>query len=346
MVQGARFNLLAITALLALSGCGDDGTDPGDGGENPDTGFTCPDPRGCPTGCCDGTSCLDGDTLLSCGAEGDTCRPCADGGECIDGACRPPACEASCMGCCSETGCETGTSTGACGSAGSACIECIPGEECSAGACVCVPACGTRVCGPDGCGGECGAGCTDDEVCNAAGSGCEAPSCTSCGDCADEEACLFGRCQSPWGQTYRVTMIDGAFPAEPAPDECWDTTLGFGCGLPDPTVMVSSDESSWRVGCDDDTLMPTWEGTADLVIGRSDALFIRLVDEDVGGAFGCDGFTNDQPCVFHFSGPDHPGSTPESTAALRDIICTGAFDEPVGAVCAAGYELSFTIEAI
>jgi len=42
----------------------------------------------------------------------------------------------------------------------------------------CVPACGDRVCGPDGCGGTCGAGCTGSDKCLLDGSACAAdPGC-------------------------------------------------------------------------------------------------------------------------------------------------------------------------
>lgn len=331
--------------MVLLGACGGDAPPP-DGGAVDGGAFTCPDPRGCPTGCCDGTSCQPGDSLLSCGVEGDTCRPCADGSACVGGACRPAACEASCAGCCTTTGCEAGTSTSACGSGGNACTPCIAGEECSAGSCECVLDCEGRVCGPDGCGGECGAGCDAEEVCNAAGTGCETPGCTSCTDCGGDEACLFGRCQSLWGRTYRVTMVDGTFPERTAEAACWDTTLGFGCGLPDPTAMVSADGASWRFSCAEDSLGPEWTGTTDLVLERSDALHVRLVDEDVGGAFGCDGFTNDAACGFFFTGPDHPEATPESTQALRDTICLGSFDRSLDFVCDPGFAVAFTIVPI
>lgn len=342
-------SILTFASLVVLlSACGEDPPS-GDGGTRADTGgtvFTCPDPRGCPSGCCDGTSCLGGDTLLSCGIDGDTCRPCMDGGECIDGACRPAICEAGCEGCCAATGCQPGTAPTACGGAGGSCIECIAGERCNEGACECVPECADHICGPDGCGGECGAGCPAAEVCNAEGTGCAPPACTSCADCTDEEACLFGRCQSPWGQTYRVVVHEGTFPERTSDGTCWDTTLGLGCDLPDPTVMVSTDESSWRTGCTEDTLHPVWEGSVDLVIGRSDALYIRLVDEDVGGSLGCDGFTNDPGCSFHFAGPDHPDAVPMSTESLRNIICTSSFEDSLEAVCDPGFAVTFSMEAI
>lgn len=37
----------------------------------------------------------------------------------------------------------------------------------------CVPECGAHVCGPDGCGGFCGPGCEDGELCRLDGSGCD-----------------------------------------------------------------------------------------------------------------------------------------------------------------------------
>lgn len=51
----------------------------------------------------------------------------------------------------------------------------------------CVPACGNRSCGPDGCGGTCGAGCTSPEVCSngACASSCPMGRETCEGTCVD-----------------------------------------------------------------------------------------------------------------------------------------------------------------
>ena len=74
----------------------------------------------------------------------------------------------------------------------------------------CVPACGTNVCGPDGCGGECGVcdvglDCTAgqcvepppdcDVLC--AGKDCGWQDVCNCGECGADLACIGGTCQTP-----------------------------------------------------------------------------------------------------------------------------------------------------
>ena len=69
----------------------------------------------------------------------------------------------------------------------------------------CVPSCGERVCGPDGCGGSCGA-CDADAVCwdgVCCAAACEGRECGpdgcggSCGVCDDRTVCLDGACCLP-----------------------------------------------------------------------------------------------------------------------------------------------------
>ncbi|RLB45475.1 MAG: hypothetical protein DRJ42_29825 [Deltaproteobacteria bacterium] len=303
----------------------------------PDGSYACPDPRGCPSGCCDGTVCMPGTTSAACGMMGDSCRACGSGDECTGQACRPVACEESCGGCCSDTGCETGDTAAACGTGGNVCDECIDGETCQTGSCVCVPDCGTRVCGPDGCGGECGSGCTGTDVCNAAGTACEAPSCSDCDGCGADEVCNFGHCESPWGRTYRITLVDGDFPPTNDEGDSWDIFSG----LPDPTVAVSVDGAGHRYACSDDTLEPAWLEDIDVMLERDSSLEFAFIDEDPGGAWGCDGHTNDSVCDFlSFEGPGAGGSD------LRQIICDGSYTSSLDAVCDPGYSVSFLIEAL
>ena len=74
----------------------------------------------------------------------------------------------------------------------------------------CVPACGTSVCGPDGCGGECGV-CDAGTECNAGQCVEPPPDCDAlcmgvecgwkdvcnCGECAEGLACIASTCQQP-----------------------------------------------------------------------------------------------------------------------------------------------------
>ncbi|HOX46198.1 MAG TPA: hypothetical protein PK668_21520 [Myxococcota bacterium] len=48
------------------------------------------DPSTCPAGCCDGTSCLPGDTRDACGRGGGACLECLGQQTCVDGACDAP----------------------------------------------------------------------------------------------------------------------------------------------------------------------------------------------------------------------------------------------------------------
>lgn len=112
--------------------------------------------------------------------------------------------------------------------------DCPTGFDCVAGACTpaCTPSCGARACGADGCGGTCGEGCTDGEICTAEGRCIErecAPDCTDrecgvdlvcglrCGECGAGRDCgENGRC-------------GGCVPSCAA-RECGDDGCGGSCG--------------------------------------------------------------------------------------------------------------------
>ncbi|MCU0696613.1 MAG: hypothetical protein MUC96_08800, partial [Myxococcaceae bacterium] len=53
----------------------------------------------CPTGCCDGTTCVTGTEATACGARGQACTRCPSGESCVSGTCS--GCAQSCTsGCC------------------------------------------------------------------------------------------------------------------------------------------------------------------------------------------------------------------------------------------------------
>lgn len=108
----------------------------------------------CPSGCCDGTSCVvrsittcgsQGSTCVSCdGAASDNCSsdgacrcgsggPCGAGQKCVAGAC---VCDAStCSGCCDGNVCQPGTDKAACGTGGGSCQNCKGNRSCVSGQC-------------------------------------------------------------------------------------------------------------------------------------------------------------------------------------------------------------------
>ncbi len=227
--------------------------------------------------CATGTSCRGActDTMRdrrNCGACNTRCR----GREfCVAGMCTR-SCTPSCAGrVCGDDGC--GGSCGNCGGGhyctasgscacpsgqaecGSTCVDtssdpahcggcdrpCGGGETCISGACssACLPLCGGRACGPDGCGGECGM-CAADRACDGSGAcvcggasadcggGCidvssDPTNCGACGRaCGAEEPCVGGRCltagvpdaSTPDAEPGTDASIDGDIPDDAATD--------------------------------------------------------------------------------------------------------------------------------
>lgn len=247
-----------------------------------------------------------------------------------------PSCAVTCGGCCEvDSTCVTGNSVVACGIGGSACVACAPDQSCVDGICrACEPSCEGRECGDDGCGGVCVPGCSTGQTC-AAGS-CVSAGCTTCAECGPDEACLSGSCASVWGRLLRITLEGASFPDRTSSGACWDIP---GCGPPDPSVVVSTSGRDARIACSDDTLTPAWSQYVDVLPFRSDSIDFRLLDEDAGGAAGCDGYTNDEECGFRWLGPEHPDYT--GVSSIRDLVCAGRFD---GIVCP-GLAFSFSIGA-
>jgi len=92
-------------------------------------------------GSCD-CECQRNCTGRVCGDDGcgGSCGTCEKTQDCIDGQCL----------------CIFETCMGEC---------CDPGEKCSNGLC-CLPSCGSKLCGSDGCGGECPPGCDPGQICD------------------------------------------------------------------------------------------------------------------------------------------------------------------------------------
>jgi hypothetical protein len=140
----------------------------------------------CCVGCLSGAQCLSGQEPSHCGGGGTQCAACS-GSDCSSSVCAGGGCQVSalplgtpcdggacggngcCHGCLAGDGgaCQTGDTMAACGSGGVACAAC------KSGACLldggarcdnCVPSCGGKQCGSDGCGGSCGT-CPAGRVC-------------------------------------------------------------------------------------------------------------------------------------------------------------------------------------
>ena len=192
----------------------------------------------CADGCAGGVACVNGLCLDPCepACEGRACGPdgcgatCGDGCEGADvcnleGACQErPArcgdevcddgedcatCPADCGACCGDGVCAMARDE-SCATCPADCA-CGNGEGCNIQLrrCVvrCVPQCGGRDCGDDGCGGSCG-GCDADEDCQAGvcrdecvracgGRACGGDGCDGrCGECDVGELCDDGVCEA------------------------------------------------------------------------------------------------------------------------------------------------------
>ena len=133
---------------------------------------------------------------------------------------------------CSSVGtCECVPSCGgkACGDdgCGGSCGDCPAQHACTeAGACECIPDCDGKECGEDGCGGSCGE-CSAEYACSPAGTCVCVPDCAgkACGDDGCGGSC--GACAepdecSPAGACECVATCDGL--------ECGDNACGVSCG--------------------------------------------------------------------------------------------------------------------
>ena len=123
--------LCVIGTLLALAGCGAEGSGP------PCNATNC-------VGCCDSAGNCQAASEGSCGINGSQCKLCLSGQKCFDGACvKQPCSSTNCAtGCCQAGQCLPGNSVSACGAGGGVCYPCDSSENCQAGKCK------KRPCGP------------------------------------------------------------------------------------------------------------------------------------------------------------------------------------------------------
>jgi len=191
--------------------------------------------------CDDGDACTVGDTCTAL-EEGDGIECKGDAMACDDG---KPCTDDSCD---DQEGCQFDPMID-----GSKCI--LPGGEegaCLGGECAplpCVPSCGGKQCGDDGCGGECGP-CPNGEPCIDGACGC-VPDCAGkqcgpsgncpgvvCGQCDANSACVDGLCvcmfNDPCGETCCATgqVCNQGVCCTPQCDgkDCGDNACGGTCG--------------------------------------------------------------------------------------------------------------------
>jgi hypothetical protein len=175
--------------------------------------------------------------FAQCGSDacGGSCGTCTPGSNCVDGRCVQLAIDdpLTCFGRCGNfnpAGCSCSPECVAQG-------NCCPDYTTTCGNCL--PACGNRACGPDGCGGACGV-CGEGAVCSAGVciTGCQ-PDCDGrqCGDDGCGGQC--GSCQA--GESCEWT-------GQCVPDDWFCNTYEYGdgtachcgCGAVDPNCASSS----------------------------------------------------------------------------------------------------------
>jgi hypothetical protein len=156
-------------------------------------------------GCCQGTTCMGGETPDECGIFGSQCVACPAGAACHKGACfipQPGCGPSNCPGCCLDANtCSYGTVVDECGFGGHMCQGC---GAAVANPTACVPHPGgggscQPTCGPGNCHGCCdGNACLLGQSQNSCGA--QGQACTSC---VGGESCTLlgpgigGHCQLP-----------------------------------------------------------------------------------------------------------------------------------------------------
>ncbi len=206
-------------------------------------GRTCgPDGCGgsCAPGCNAGEACSTAGACSACTAncgtrqcgadkDGCTCGQCTGNTTCVDGLCQPCP-RPLCNGVCCEVGSKCDPATNRCqrclpecsgkvcgdDGCGGQCGSCDPGSSCVNGQCQagCTPDCaGGKNCGDDGCGGKCGPDC-DNQT-----NFCIEGKCTACTPEQDAEICA--RLQAECGQPIALDNCGNLRqPQQPCGPDC------------------------------------------------------------------------------------------------------------------------------
>ncbi len=251
-----------------------------DAGSNPDVVCSA---TTCPTGCCDGNTCVTSPSGMACGARGVACTTCPTGESCVAGSCS--GCSANCpTGCCAGSICTPASLT-SCGLSGAACVSCgvtadtcnskgdcacgqnaacLPGQRCQQGQCLCdATSCATGCCTSNG---LCVSGSDQNQsLCGSGGqqcAGCTAPPPAFCASPATRTAyaspgqCQLGSCKyTPSDMTCAGGCVDGNCIGDkcqgcltPLPPECIGNILKTHTG-PGACVMNACNYMSTEVTC-------------------------------------------------------------------------------------------------
>ena len=175
----------------------------------------------CSTGCCQAGQCLPGNSVSACGQGGGVCYPCDSSENCQAGKCQKRPCgPGSCpAGCCAQVGCVAGTHPLACGSSGGGCKTCKANEKCQNQKCV------AEVCSPSTCAtgccetnGKCQQGNTE-FACGSGGQGCT--------KCQPDESCSGGQCKKTNIQCNATNCATGCCDSK---GQCVPGNAGAACG--------------------------------------------------------------------------------------------------------------------
>jgi hypothetical protein len=121
---------------------------------------------------------------------------------------------------------------------GGTCGTCTGGDKCSSsGQCVCTPSCSGKTCGDNGCGGSCGT-CSSNSTCSASGQCVCTPACSgkTCGDNGCGGSC--GTC------SLGKSCASGSCVADP--NAC-DPVTNAGCALSEGCWLLSTEKTACSI---------------------------------------------------------------------------------------------------
>jgi hypothetical protein len=200
-------------------------------------------------------------------------------------------------------------------------LACGGDESCGDGYCASDESCGT--CAAD-CGrcGDCGSiSCSTGSIdcCPGARPGtwssaysrCDCGGCFISDDCAFDEICAAGSCESVWGRAYRITAVGGVYYCAAAD---WDGSAA------DPFVVVVVDGVTHSSPYLDDTIFPTWNYSFEAAVSGT-STFDYTVYNDNWSSDDVIVHLSDGPIPFNVTWL-HDGGFESSTS---DGSCTTSF---------------------